>query len=147
MKIGLLKHILTVLILIVSVESLSYFTGLPFTTGDVILFPLSVIIIVLGIKSLFASEKKKLETYGPKSTLMRLVGSFVVVVLALFLGLWSLYEGGRNPLALYTSVKGAVHGYTLLSLGLLISGYSVYFMSRFALKIKEAYLIYRNPEK
>ena len=109
-----LLDILLVIALIVSVDAVSRFTGLPFTVGDVLLLPLLLVAVLFSVQSLLARKKKKPEADEPELTLMKLFGSLVGVFLALLLGLWSLYEGVRNPFLLYTGVKGAVHGYTLL---------------------------------
>jgi len=143
MKWKSLKNIFTVIAVIFSTEALSYFTGLPFTIIDVLLFPLSIIMIALGVKSLLVRTEQTDEKYIIKRSLISLCGHFVAGFLTLLLGLWSLYEGCTNPLALYTGVKGAAHGYTLLSIGLLLSGYSVYIILKLALRTREIRLINR----
>jgi len=120
------KRILSVILLIITIETLSYITGLPFTVIDVLLLPLSIILIAMGVKSLLVPDRTNKANITTRLSLMQFCASLLfTLIFFLPLGLWSLQEGWHHPFALYSGVKGAGHGYTLVTIGLLISIYSV----------------------
>jgi hypothetical protein len=121
-------NLLLVIALIVTIEALRYFTGLPITVIDLLMFPASIILIALSLKSLLFHRTTSIEIVRQqnKPSLYSLMLRFFTAIAGLLLGLWSLYEGANNPLLLYTGVKGAAHGYTLFTLGLLVFGFSGY---------------------
>ncbi len=41
------------------------------------------------------------------------------------LGLWSIISGACNPLGYFSGVKGAVHGYTFLIIGIMIAVFGI----------------------
>ena len=134
MKWNYIKNILTASVLIITVEVLRYYTGLPFTIIDIIIFPFSIILLLFGVKTLLSPAQQNPESKAVKLTAIKLFGVFIVAILFFLLGAWAIYEGGHNPLTLYSGVKGAAHGYTLLSLGLLISAFSGYYIYLLAIK-------------
>lgn len=132
-----LKNILSVIITITTIEALSYYTGLPFTVIDVILIPMSALLIAFGAKSLFIRVDNNEKTYKFNHTLFQLISYLLMAIFIFTLGLWSVITGWKEPLALYTGVKGSAHGYTLICLGLLLSGYSAYFTLNLISNIRE----------
>ena len=135
-----LKNALSVISFIVIVELLSYLTGMPFSAADVMLFPLSVYLIVLGIKSLVVSSKNSEKSHKEQYSLSQLSGYLLATMFIFVLGVWSVVSGFDEPLTLFSGVNGYVHGYTLLSLGILISGVSLYVIYNLILIYREQIL-------
>lgn len=129
-----IKDVLTVLAVLIIVEVLRYYTGLPFTIIDITVFPLSVAMLFFGIMAIITNKSDVHKTEKTRYSTIRLSSYFLAAILFFALGLWAIYEGWNNPLELYTGVKGAAHGYTLLSMGLFISAFSVYYIYLLAVK-------------
>lgn len=136
-KIKSIINTLALVLLIIAIESFRHATELPFTVIDILILPLSIISIVFGLKSLFINRKKTNLPEPIEQSLLKQSVHIFTAILVLLLGLWALYEGWNNPLLMYTGVKGAAHGYTLLSIGLLLSGYSIYYILKSTISLNK----------
>lgn len=109
---------------IASVEIFRAVTGIPVTLLDVLLFPISIIFIVGMAKLLFEKEKKNkrqnTSTAEIKLGWIKRMGYIAVGLMMLALGAWGISAGIEQPFTLFTGVKGASHGYTLVALGICI---------------------------
>lgn len=120
--------ILGIISAIAAVEIFRAFTGIPVTLLDILLFPISVVFIVAMGMLLFEKENKnkkkhkKQNAASPEINLswMKRLGYIVLSLMMLALGAWAVSAGIEQPFKLFTGVKGASHGYTLVALGICI---------------------------
>ncbi|OMH39421.1 hypothetical protein [Motiliproteus sp. MSK22-1] len=134
-----IKKLLVVIAVIIAVEVFRFFTGFPMTLIDILFTPFSVFLMILGIKQLVSTNKKKRDGDAPymSHSVLQLSGTLIVFLAVTMLGLWCLSAGLQDPLGFFTGVKGAMHGYTLMCLGSLMVSYSLYFSYRLLVRIKD----------
>ena len=109
----------------VGIEIFREQTGIPVTALDILLFPFFVLLIYAVLRYAFTKRKKKQKKItGTVPANRDLFFSLVVFLLLLPLGAWSIVIGAQHPWQLFTGVRGWVHGYTVLMLGLVITGFS-----------------------
>jgi hypothetical protein len=106
----------------VGVEIFREQTEIPVTALDILLFPFFVLLIYAVLRYSFTKHKKQIAGTAP--TNRELIFSFVVVLLLLPMGAWSIIVGAKHPWQLFTGVRGWVHGYTAFMLGVCITGFS-----------------------
>ncbi|MCG8549198.1 MAG: hypothetical protein MI799_02210, partial [Desulfobacterales bacterium] len=95
----------------------------PVTIMDILLFPLSVLIIVYSLKQLVFRKNKETYSHSVDDSKLKLILylCFSLIVLAP-LGLFTLWMGIQEPLGFFSGIKGPAHGYTLIPLGIVITG-------------------------
>jgi hypothetical protein len=116
--------IIAILVFGVGVEIFRDLTGIPVTALDILLFPFFILVIYAVFRYLLTKHKKQKKITATVPANRALLFSFVVFVLLLPLGVWSIYIGAQHPWRLYTGVRGWVHGYTAFLLGIIITGFS-----------------------
>jgi len=126
----MIKKFLSILGIIVAIASVEIFralTGIPVTLLDILLFPISIIFIAGMAKLLFEKEKKNKKkkrhntsTAEIKLSWIKRLGYIAMGLMMLALGVWGISAGIEQPFTLFTGVKGASHGYTLVALGICI---------------------------
>ena len=133
-----IKKYLVIIVVIVVVEAIRLFTGLPITPVDVLLTPASIFLMALGIRYLIFTKQKRVDDDAPymSQSIWQLSGNLIVLIGLIMLGLWCVYDGLQDPLEFFTSVKGSGHGYTLVCLGSLLVGYGLYFSYKLLIRIK-----------
>ena len=101
---------------------------IPVAFWDIILFPLSVLCILYFLKNfLFKKKREGLKYLGEDSTLKKVGMMMASLCLFLPLGIGSFWMGATELLG-YLSGRGGAHGYTLIPLGILITGFSIIFI-------------------
>ena len=130
-----LKELLLVLVVVISFEVFRAYTGLSMTLIDVIFFPASILILFFLAKYLITSKSKKQINHN-KKTPMQFFYYIVLFIVFCLLGFWCIYAGWQAPFQLFSGVKGVAHGYTLISLGVLISSVSIWGVFKMAQEIK-----------
>lgn len=92
---------------------------IPITLIDLILFPISITILFFFFKWLIS--KKNDNFYLVETSLKVLLFNFLVFsVIVIPLGIWTIWAGMIDPLKYFSGIKGAAHGYTLVSTGFLL---------------------------
>ena len=116
------KYVLIIAVIMVS-EAVRRFYGIPVTILDILLFPVFLLFIVRGVKSLAFHRKSRAYDQTKESSTKLLVFSLIVGLFIMIpLGVFSLWHGIKDPLRFFSGVKGSVHGYTLVELGVFITG-------------------------
>nr|WP_319395453.1 hypothetical protein [uncultured Desulfobacter sp.] len=97
------------------------------TIIDVLLFPLSVLIIFYSAKHLVFKKNKDTYRHPIDDSNLKLILylCFSLIVLTP-LGLFTLWLGIQEPLGFFSGIKGAAHGYTLIPLGIIVTGLGVF---------------------
>jgi len=126
-----------IILAILAVEFFRSVTGIPVTILDLILFPMSLLIVFFTLKLLVKSKDLAAVKNKPMPWHKRW-GYFVFSLLLILLGLWAIVAGLQAPFHLFTGVKGAAHGYSLVALGLVITVFSIYMAYLFGFKTKSA---------
>jgi hypothetical protein len=116
-----LPAICGLIILIVIFEIFRNLTHIKFTLLDLMLSPICIICIYGLLRYEFFNNKYLLRynQVEPVSRIRKL-GIFIVSVLLMLTGLWCLLLGVREPLAFFSGIRGAVHGYTMAVMGILM---------------------------
>jgi len=117
--------VLLIVLAIVIPEYIREKFDIPITIIDLILFPTCIFLSALSIYYVFTNGIKFEMSIQPMSRLSRL-GYILLALILLLLGAWSIVAGWQSPFLLFSGVKGAAHGYTLIVLGLLVSCFSIY---------------------
>ena len=117
------RTVLVIILLIIASELFRYYSGLPITLMDLIILPITLLLMYLAghIIVEYFKPPKNTGVAATQPTVWQLVFGFMVSALLAPAGLWLCYQGWLSPFALHTSVKGAAHGYTLVHLGLVLS--------------------------
>ncbi len=113
-----LPAICGLILLIVIFEIFRGLTHIKLTLLDLMLFPICIICIY-GLLRYEFFNKKYLLRYNLVEPVSRgkKFGIFIVSILLMLSGLGCLLLGIREPLAFFSGVRGAVHGYTLAAMG------------------------------
>lgn len=111
--------------------------SVPFTLLDVLLTPASILLILLGLKSLIGGKKlSKKDVINDDLSTVQCCYYIFFSLLTFILGIWCVVSGWESLLLLFSGIKGSAHGYTVLSLGLLIAGYSLFCAYQYILVIR-----------
>lgn len=101
--------------------------SVPVTIIDILLFPLSVLIIVYSLKQLVFRRKKDTYNHSINDSNLKLMLYLCFSLIVLVpLGLFTLWMGIQEPLGFFSGIKGPAHGYTLIPLGIIITGLGVF---------------------
>ena len=102
------------------VESLFKRFHIPVTVIDLLLFAISALVVFLIVSHYFSDRSSVVtkKRIGSKRLLNLL--TFVSVCFFVLLALSIIYLGVSEPLTIFTGVKGAAHGYTLVITGVTI---------------------------
>ena len=109
-----------IIVIIIGIEMLCRKLELPITVLDFLLTPLIVIFGVFIIKRYFFDTSEDVKHQSPSMSVMARLGYMLLGVMFFLLGLWSIWQGSLDPLAYFSSIKGALHGYSLFILGVFI---------------------------
>lgn len=103
------------------IEILRQRNGIPITLLDVMLFPIALLFSVVFLRHEFFNKKNlfRYNLAGPVS-IPKKIGIFIGCMLMAVSGIWCLWLGICDPLAYYSGVRGAVHGYTMVAFGLFL---------------------------
>lgn len=93
--------------------------GVPITVMDILLTPLSIAIVLYSFSPSFLANRLVKIDAAP-TPLYHSLGMSAVFALIITMAIYLLVLGATDPLLLFTSVKGAAHGYTLASLSIAI---------------------------
>ena len=120
------KEIITIIVIIVASETLRIYSGLPITILDIILLPISFLLIYWGVLY-FASLGKKKDSSDEKvmQSIWRLLGSLILFIILVPLCFWLTTEGWKEPFTLFSGVKGSVHGYSVVHIGIVSTVYCI----------------------
>lgn len=113
--------------------------AVPITVLDIILAPISLVALYFSLRyvvQFFSGLKNTGDSQLRVIPWQKRLGYSLFSVLMFGMGVWGTLDGFANPLLLYTGVKGAVHGYSLALVGMLIAIWSVYLFYVFAFKGK-----------
>ena len=107
---------------------------MPITLLDILLIPIALVFGYVLIKDLFFGDQRNV----PKEvSLISVIGYMIFTVIVLFpLGFYCIVLGVNEPMAVLTGVKGHVHGYTAVIIGLFVVGLSMGLVYRLANKIR-----------
>lgn len=116
-----LPAICGLIILIIIFEIIRNVTHIKVTLLDLMLFPMSVLFTYALLRYEFFNKKYLLRynLVEPVSC-KRKIGLLIGSILLMALGLGCLLLGVREPLAFFSGVRGAVHGYTMVVMGILM---------------------------
>ena len=117
--------ILIVLIILIS-EGIRLYTGIPITLIDIIIFPITCVLIYF-IKFYTSPFSNNSINTQQSTNAWELVGFVFFVILLTIMGVWITWIGIQDPLQYFSSVKGGGHGYTLIQVGAITALYSVWF--------------------
>ncbi|RKF19774.1 hypothetical protein DBZ36_04770 [Alginatibacterium sediminis] len=121
-----IKSIVIIALVIVIPELIRFYTGLPITIIDLVVFPVFCLLLyfittyVLDIK-----RSSKLDANKVFDRRWKVIGFLIFSVAIASMGIWLTWLGVQQPLTLFSSAKGAAHGYTLVQLGVITTLYSV----------------------
>lgn len=129
--------VIIIIILAIIVDDFRQATHIPVSLLDIVFFPFFVFIIlytlwsVLSARLLNNSRKKPRKTTSknpfpcaPLSVPAK-CGFLVTALGMLALGIWAMWEGIEEPGKYFTGVRGSLHGYSLVPMGLCIAGISI----------------------
>jgi len=122
-----------ILIVAVVVDIFREATHIPVTLMDIVFFPFFVFIIFYAVWAVlsakwFNKSKSKARKKPIPSTPLSIPAKFGVFVTSLgmlALGIWAVWEGILQPGKYFSGVRGAMHGYTMVPMGLCIIGISI----------------------
>ena len=113
--------IIGLLLIALAIEYMRRTYGIPVTILDILLFPLSLVFTFVLLKNFFFEQSREEKESMNAHSLRSITGRAAITVLLFFpLGLWSIWLGIQNPFEYFSGVKGAVHGYSLVVLGVFI---------------------------
>jgi len=119
---GKLKEIFSIiciLTLALLIEFVRVEYKIPATVLDIILFPVMIIMSFIILRALLSKKPIKFE--GDRISFKKLFINFILVTLiALPLSCWGILSGLSAPLEFFSGVKGSVHGYTLVTIGVFL---------------------------
>lgn len=121
--------ICSVVFLVTIIEIIRKSTNIPVTILDLLFFPFTIVFVISFFRcTLF--DKRTIFHYNliEPISFMKKLGIFMVSLLTMVLGLWGIWTGVREPLTCFSGVRGALHGYTIVPMGLflfLIGAYGV----------------------
>lgn len=114
-------YYIVLFVIIFTSEAIRQALDIPVTILDITLTPLAVFILFLFLRTFFIDKKAKKKINAIESIpLTKSIGMIMSSILLLALGWWGIWAGALEPLKLFTGVKGAGHGYTLVVIGLII---------------------------
>ncbi|WP_320043841.1 hypothetical protein [uncultured Desulfobacter sp.] len=123
-------NIILVIVIIIGSELFRKVTGIPVTIMDLILFPLTVMLVYITILAIFSDEKPK-DSEIMLSKLQMATFSLIFLFVSP-LSFWLSIEGFKDPLQLFTGVKGHAHGYTVAYLGAFVGIFCLFLSYKMA---------------
>ena len=101
----------------------------PVAMGDIVMFPLSLLIIIYFLKNVLLKRKHEPFQYPIDDSKLRLMLNLLFsLILLVPLGLYLSWMGIQEPFAYFSGVKGAIHGYTSVAVGTLVAGLGFIFV-------------------
>ena len=125
MSLDKVKIGISIFLLIFISEVIRVYTGIPVTILDVMLLPITGILIYIGFYTLLNRKKDKNKNVQAAQSIWQLLGGILFITALVPVGVWITWLGAEKPFLLFTGVKGSVHGYTLVYLGAIVAVISV----------------------
>ncbi len=101
--------------------------NIPITIIDLSVLFFCLFVIVSIFRSPSYSKKTKKKQYDNEPVpFFKKMGLVLTFILMIVLGVSVFWIGIQEPFKFFTGIKGAAHGYTLVALGLIIIGTSVF---------------------
>ncbi|MEL0646831.1 hypothetical protein V6248_05300 [Pseudoalteromonas agarivorans] len=124
--------ILIVIIILIS-EVIRLYTGIPVTIMDIIIFPITCLLVYFMRFYTSPFSDLNADKYAPPPlSALQLFGFVLFSIILVIAGVWIAWMGILAPLEYFSSVKGGGHGYSLIQLGVITTIYSLWFGLKFS---------------
>lgn len=128
------KRFIGIILIIIIFETIRLYTGIPITIVDIIIFPITCVLIYC-LKFYTSPFSDDGINTPPPLNAWQLIGFMLFSILLIIMGIWLSYLGIQDPLHYFSSNKGGGHGYTLVQLGVIVSLYSIWFCLKFIYRL------------